>query len=168
MDRAVTPDYILGTHATVTDITQTRGIVGTSLTSVDLTGLTRIELVFAVLPAAGAGGLVLALGLAERRRTFAIATVLGARPRQLRGMVLTEALLLAVTGLAGDALIGSALSEILVKVLTRAFDPPPASLAAPGSYLALTALAAAAAVVGAVLNGVRGAARPGVEELRDL
>ncbi|MFF4730538.1 FtsX-like permease family protein [Streptomyces mirabilis] len=91
----------LGTGATVTDLTQTRGTVGTSLTSVDLAGLTRIELAFAVLLAAGAGGLVLALGLAERRRTFAIATVLGAGRRQLRGMVLTEAILLTVGGLAG-------------------------------------------------------------------
>ncbi|MFE2965930.1 ABC transporter permease [Streptomyces sp. NPDC059340] len=159
----------LGTGATVTDLTQTRGTVGTSLTSVDLAGLTRIELAFAVLLAAGAGGLVLALGLAERRRTFAIATVLGAGPRQLRGMVLTEAILLTVGGLAGGALIGWALSEMLVKVLTGVFDPPPASLAVPGGYLTLTALATAAAVLVAALNGVRRAAgRPAVEELRDL
>jgi putative ABC transport system permease protein len=158
----------LGTAATVTDLTQTRGTVGTSLTSVDLAGLTRIELAFAVLLAAGAGGLVLALGLAERRRTFAIATVLGAKTRQLRGMVLTEALLLAVGGLAGGALIGWALSEMLVKVLTGVFDPPPASLSVPGSYLALTALAALIAVMAAALNGIRRAKRPPVEELRDL
>ncbi|MEH0661070.1 ABC transporter permease [Streptomyces stelliscabiei] len=158
----------LGTGATVTDLTQTRGIVGTSLTSVDLAGLTRIELGFAVLLAAGAGGLVLALGLAERRRTFAIATVLGARSGQLRGMVLTEALLLATGGLAGGALIGWALSEMLVKVLTGVFDPPPASLSVPGGYLALTAGATVAAVLAAALNGIRSAGRPAVEELRDL
>ncbi|MEV7344403.1 FtsX-like permease family protein [Streptomyces sp. NPDC093544] len=158
----------LGTSATVTDLTQTRGTVGTSLTSVDLAGLTRIELAFAVLLAAGAGGLVLALGLAERRRTFAIATVLGARAGQLRGMVLTEALLLAGGGLAGGALIGWGLSEMLVKVLTGVFDPPPASLSVPGTYLVLTGCAAVAAVLAAALNGVRRAARPAVEELRDL
>ncbi|MEU2624366.1 FtsX-like permease family protein [Streptomyces sp. NPDC007157] len=158
----------LGTSATVTDLTQTRGTVGTSLTSVDLAGLTRIELAFAVLLAAGAGGLVLALGLAERRRTFAIATVLGAKERQLRGMVLTEALLLAAGGLAGGALIGWALSEMLVKELTGVFDPPPASLAVPGAYLALTGIAAVAAVLAAALNGIRGARRPAIEELRDL
>ena len=157
-----------GTRATVTDLTQSRGTVGTSLTSVDLAGLTRIELAFAVLLAAGAGGLVLALGLAERRRTFAIATVLGATRRQLRGMVLTEAILLTTGGLAGGALIGWALSEMLVKVLTGVFDPPPAALAVPGAYLALTAFAATAAVLAAALNGVRRAARPAVEELRDL
>ncbi|AZP22851.1 ABC transporter permease [Streptomyces aquilus] len=158
----------LGTGATVTDLTQTRGTVGTSLTSVDLAGLTRIELAFAVLLAAGAGGLVLALGLAERRRTFAIATVLGARARHLRGMVLTEALLLAVGGLAGGALIGWALSQMLVKVLTGVFDPPPADLSVPGAYLALTGTAAVAAIVAAALNGIRKTRRPAVEELRDL
>ncbi|MFF0066904.1 FtsX-like permease family protein [Streptomyces sp. NPDC005279] len=158
----------LGTSATVTDLTQTRGTVGTSLTSVDLAGLTRIELAFAVLLAAGAGGLVLALGLAERRRTFAIVTVLGARARQLRGMVLTEALLLAAAGLAGGAAIGWALSEMLVKVLTGVFDPPPATLSVPGAYLALTAATALLAILAATLNGIRRARRPAVEELRDL
>ncbi|MET8243918.1 FtsX-like permease family protein [Streptomyces sp. NPDC005202] len=158
----------LGTSATVTDLTRTRGAVGTSLTSVDLAGLTRIELAFAVLLAAGAGGLVLALGLAERRRTFAIATVLGARSGQLRGMVLTEALVLTAGGLAGGALIGWALSEMLVKVLTGVFDPPPAALSVPGAYLTLTAGAAVAAVLAAALNGIRTAGRPAVEELRDL
>ncbi|MFF1542263.1 FtsX-like permease family protein [Streptomyces sp. NPDC058291] len=158
----------LGTGATVTDLTQTRGTVGTSLTSVDLAGLTRIELGFAVLLAAGAGGLVLALGLAERRRTFAVATVLGARSGQLRGMVLTEALLLAAGGLGGGALIGWALSDMLVKVLTGVFDPPPAGLSVPGGYLALTACAAVVAVLAAALNGIRSAGRPAVEELRDL
>ncbi|MFD8676981.1 ABC transporter permease [Streptomyces seoulensis] len=158
----------LGTRGTVTDITQTRGTVGTSLTAVDLSGLTRIELVYAVLLAAGAGGLVLALGLAERRRTFAIASVLGARPRQLRGMVLTEALLTAAAGLCGGSLIGWALSHMLVTVLNGVFDPPPASLAVPGTYLALTGLAALTAILGAALNGARRAARPAVEELRDL
>ncbi|MGX4691556.1 FtsX-like permease family protein [Streptomyces sp. JNUCC 63] len=158
----------LGTGARITDLTQTRGTVGTSLTSVDLAGLTRIELAFAVLLAAGAGGLVLALGLAERRRTFAIATVLGAKGHQLRGMVLTEALLLVAGGLAGGALIGWALSEMLVKVLTGVFDPPPARLAVPGSYLTFTAIAALLAVLAAALNGIRRAKRPAVEELRDL
>ncbi|MGW5861275.1 FtsX-like permease family protein [Streptomyces sp. NPDC055239] len=158
----------LGTSATVTDLTQTRGAVGTSLTSVDLAGLTRIELSYAVLLAAGAGGLVLALGLAERRRTFAIATVLGAPRRRLRGMVLTEAALLAGAGLAGGALIGGALARMLVKVLTGVFDPPPATLSVPAAYLTLTVGAAAAAVLAAALNGVRRTTRPAVEELRDL
>ncbi|CAM5272250.1 hypothetical protein SALBM311S_12332 [Streptomyces alboniger] len=83
-------------------------------------------------------------------------------------MVLTEALLLAAGGLAGGTLIGWALSQMLVKVLTGVFDPPPASLSVPGTYLALTASAAVAAILAAALNGIRSTRRPAVEELRDL
>ncbi|TMU92885.1 ABC transporter permease [Streptomyces sp. DASNCL29] len=158
----------LGTTAKVTDITQTRSAVGSSLTSVDLAGLTRIELAFAVLLAAGAGGIVLALGLAERRRTFAIATVLGATRRQLKGLVFSEAAALTTAGLAGGALIGWALTQMLVKVLTGVFDPPPATVAVPWPYLGLTLLAALSAIAAAALNGVRRSTRPAVEELREL
>jgi putative ABC transport system permease protein len=46
----------LGTSAAVTDIAHTRSRVGSSLTAVDLAGLTRVELGFALLLAAAAGG----------------------------------------------------------------------------------------------------------------
>ena len=69
---------MLGTTASVTDIASTRQTVGSSLTAVDLAGLTRVELTFALIMAVAAGGLVFGLGLAERRRTFAIVTALGA------------------------------------------------------------------------------------------
>ncbi|MFF1688359.1 MULTISPECIES: FtsX-like permease family protein [unclassified Streptomyces] len=165
---AATLRHQLGTTATVTDVVGTRSTVGSSLTSVDLTGLTRIELGFAVLLAAASGGIVLALGLAERRRTFAITTVLGATRRQLRGLVLSEAAVMTAGGLAGGALIGWALSEMLVKVLTGVFDPPPATIAVPWSYLTLTVLAAVAAIAAAALNAARLSSRPAVEELREL
>lgn len=77
----------VGAMVTVTDLTQVRTQVRSGLTSFNLTGLTRLELTFAVLLAAGAGGLVLAAGFAERRRTLAIISVLGGRPRQLRSLV---------------------------------------------------------------------------------
>ncbi|MET8178341.1 FtsX-like permease family protein [Streptomyces sp. NPDC005336] len=158
----------LGTTAKVTDITRTRSAVGSSLTSVDLAGLTRIELAFAVLLAAGAGGIVLALGLAERRRTFAIATVLGATRRQLRGLVFSEAAALTAAGMAGGALIGWSLTQMLVKVLTGVFDPPPEAVAVPWPYLGLTLLTALTAIAAAALSGVRRSTRPAVEELREL
>lgn len=158
----------VGTTATVTDVTQSRSKVGSSLTSVDLAGLTRIELGFAVLLAAASGGIVLALGLAERRRTFAITTVLGATRRQLRGLVLAEAAVMTAGGLAGGAVIGWALSQMLVKVLTGVFDPPPAAIAVPWTYLALTVVAAVAAIAAAALNSARRSSRPAVEELREL
>jgi putative ABC transport system permease protein len=158
----------LGATAKVTDLTQSRSQVGSSLTSVDLSGLTRFELAFAVLIAAGAGGLVLALGLAERRRAFAIASVLGAGRRQLRGLVLSEAAVVTAGGLAGGGLIAWLLSLMLVKVLTGVFDPPPSAIAVPWPYLSITVLVALAAIVAGALLSARRSTRPAVEELREL
>jgi putative ABC transport system permease protein len=104
-----------------------------------LAGLTRIELGFGLLLAAASGGLVLALGLAERRRSFAIANALGATRRQLRSFVLSEAAILITCGMVGGAALGWLLSRMLVGVLTGVFDPPPAALAVPWSYLVATA-----------------------------
>ncbi|MFD7154176.1 ABC transporter permease [Kribbella sp. NPDC059898] len=158
----------LGDSAKVTDLTQVRAQVGSSLTSVDLAGLTRFELAFAVLIAAGAGGLVLALGLAERRRTFAIATVLGARRAQLRGLVLSEALAVTVGGLIGGALVAWGLSGMLIKVLTGVFDPPPSTAAVPWPYLSATLVVAVAAIAVGALASAQRSTRPAVEELREL
>jgi putative ABC transport system permease protein len=158
----------LGATSKVTDLTQSRSQVGSSLTSVDLSGLTRFELAFAVLIAAGAGGLVLALGLAERRRAFAIASVLGAGRRQLRGLVLSEAAVVTAGGLAGGGLIAWLLSRMLVKVLTGVFDPPPSAIAVPWPYLSITVLVALAAIVAGALLSARRSTRPAVEELREL
>jgi putative ABC transport system permease protein len=129
----------VGTSATVTDIATTRGTVGSSLTAVSLAGLTRIELGFGLLLAAASGGLVLALGLAERRRSFAIANALGATRRQLRSFVSAEAAMLIICGVAGGGALGWLLSRMLVSVLTGVFDPPPTALSVPWSYLGATA-----------------------------
>ncbi|MEV5721721.1 FtsX-like permease family protein [Amycolatopsis mediterranei] len=158
----------LGPGPAVTDLTQTRAQVGSSLTSVNLQGLTRLELAFAVLLAAGAGGIVLAVGLAERRRALAIMAVLGANRRQLRGLVLGEGLLLGAGGLLGGAAIAWGLARMLVTVLTGVFDPPPSAIAVPWTYLAATAAAVVAALVAAALLSARASTRPAVEELRDL
>ncbi len=125
----------VGPTAAVTDISTVRGTVGSSLTSVDLSGLTRVELGFAVVLAAAAGGLVVALGLAERRRTLAIMSALGARRRDLRAAVAGETTLLGLAGVAGGVLLGAELSQMLVKVLTGVFDPPPSVISVPWTYL---------------------------------
>jgi putative ABC transport system permease protein len=158
----------LGPTAAVSDIASTRKVVGSSLTAVDLDGLTRLELAFALALSVAAGGLVLALGLAERRRSAAIATALGASTRQLRGVVLAEAAVLAVPGLAAGALLGLALSQLLVRVLAGVFDPPPAALAVPWSYLAALGLGTLVALIGAGVWAAQAARRPAVEVLRDL
>ena len=152
--------------ARVTDLGQARQSVGSSLTAVDLGGLTRLELGFAVLLLAAATGLVMALGLADRRRTFAILTSLGARPRQLGAFLWAEGLLVLVGGgLAGTAL-GFGVAAMLVKVLTGVFDPPPEALAIPWPYLALLAAAATLSTASAVLGAQVASGRSATAAMR--
>lgn len=158
----------LGTSATVTDLTQARAGIGSSLTAVDLAGLTKVELTFALVLVAAAGGLVLALGLAERRRTFAIAAALGANRRQLRGFVVGEAAVVTTGGLIGGALAGWGLSQMLVTVLTGVFDPPPDQLAVPWAYLGTVVVSSVGAIAVAAALAGRTSRQPAIERLREL
>jgi putative ABC transport system permease protein len=134
----------VGTSASVGTINDARGLVGSSLTSVDLTRLTRLELAFALLIAAASAGLVVGLGLSERRRAIAIATGLGANARQTLRFGLAEPAYVLLVGTVCGMASGWGLSYLLVKVLTGVFDPPPQAIAAPWGYL--TGLVACAAV----------------------
>jgi putative ABC transport system permease protein len=158
----------LGDNVRVTDIESARRIVGSSLSAVDLSTLTRIELAFALALSAATAGLLLALGFAERRRTFALASALGARRRQVASLVWAEVGLVGVLGVAFAAILGTALSQLLVTVLTHVFDPPPDHLTVPWPYLVgVTGLAVAClAVAGAI--GITAARRPAMAVLRDL
>jgi len=159
---------LLGTSATVTDINSVRKSVGSSLTAVDLAGLTRVELSFALVLAAAAGGLVFALGLSERRRTFAIVSALGAKPRHLRRMIFSEAGVLIVVGALTGALLGWVLAEMLVKVLTGVFDPPPSVIAIPWLYLTTVGVITIGAVAAVSAAAARIARRPAISVLREL
>jgi putative ABC transport system permease protein len=134
---------------------------------VDLSGLTRIELTFAVLLSIASGGLVLALGLAERRRSQAVLRVLGASDRQVRGTVLTEGAVTTGGGLLLGAALGAAVSVMLVRVLTGVFDPPPDVLTVPWTYLGLTVAVTVAAMGGAVALAAARGVRPAVAWLRE-
>ena len=156
----------VGTSATVTDIGSSRKIIGSSLTAVDLTGLTHLELTFALALAVGATGLSLWLGLTERKRNYAIAAALGAKSRDLGGFVLAETAAVTLTGLALGGVLALTLSVMLVKVLHGVFDPPPEHPLAPTAYLllllALTLVSAGAAAM-LTLRAVRS---PDLEILR--
>jgi len=158
----------LGTSVTVTDLTHTRRVIASSLTAVDLSGLTQVELGFALALAATATGLVLWLGFNERRRTFAIVHALGARPRQLGAFVWSEAGYVLGVGLALGAVGGALLSQALVKILTGVFDPPPDVLAVPWSYLIIATAVGVGAVVVAAALAVREASEPQLSVLRDV
>ncbi len=158
----------IGTTATVTDLVTSRKIVGSSLTAVDLAGLTRVELGFALALAGAATGLTLWLGLLERRRTFAVASALGATPRQLGAFVWAEVGIVTIAGLAAGTITAWALSNMLVKVLQGVFDPPPSALAVPWVYLALLGAISTAATAAAARLALINARRPHVELLRSL
>lgn len=158
----------LGGTVQVSDIQTTRTVIGSSLTAVDLGGLTRVELGFALVLIAAATGLVPALGFTERRRTFALAGVLGARRRQLAAFVWSEAIVTALIGALMGAALGATLSQMLVKVLTGVFDPPPTRLTVPWAYLGGGAAVAVAVTLAAAGHAVAKARRPPLEVLRNL
>ena len=159
---------LAGSSASVSDINTNRALIASSLTSVELRGLTRVELAFALVLVAAATGLLLWLGLADRRRTFAIAHALGARSRQLGGFVWTETCFVTAGGIALGAVSAGGLTWMLVKLLTGVFDPPPAHAAVPWTYLAALGAIALLAVIAAGITTLRALGRPPLETLRDL
>lgn len=154
--------------AKVTDIGSAQRLISSSLTSVDLHGLTRLELVLAVLLIMGATGLIMALGLAERRRNFAILEALGASSRQLGAFIWSESLLILTGGGVIGTVLGLGVAQILVKVLTGVFDPPPEHLYIPWSYMMILAAAAVSSTILAVWLMKNITRRPVIEELRTL
>jgi putative ABC transport system permease protein len=154
--------------ARVTDIGSVQRLIGSSLTAVDLRGLTSLELTFAILLVAGAMGLILALGLAERRRTFALLAALGARSSQLGAFLWSEGVVIQVGGAIIGIALGFAIAQVLVTILTGVFDPPPEALSVPWLYLLVLVAAAIASMVAAVLSAQAVSQRPVVEALRDL
>jgi putative ABC transport system permease protein len=123
-----------------------------SITTVDLRGISRIEEVFALLLAVAAMALFVGVGLAERRQELATMAAVGASLRQVSAFLWSEAVLVLTAALALAALLGWLLAEMLVAMLQHVFDPPPDHLAASWPFLAgLAGAALAGAVVAAAL-----------------
>jgi putative ABC transport system permease protein len=154
--------------AKVTRIGSTQAVISSSLTAVSVSGLTRLELTFAAAFVAAATGLVMALGIAERRRTFAILSALGAKSKHLGAFLWSEGLLILISGLLIGSALGFGVADMLVKVLTGVFDPPPESLVVPWSYLALLAVSAVVSTTAAVLGTRAVIGRSKTEYLREL
>ena len=151
----------------VSDIGQAAHLIGSSLTAVNLRGLTAIELVFAVIMAAAAAGLILAIGFIERRRNFAILSAIGAKPSQLGAFLWSEGVLILVGGVVFGLVWGITTAWMLVRLLTGVFDPPPEALSIPWGYLAVVLFFVATSIVVAVLLA-RPSAIGDAQELRDL
>jgi putative ABC transport system permease protein len=106
-----------------------------SITTVDLRGVSKILEAFTILLAAAAMGLFIALGQIERRHEFATMAALGARLREIRAFGWSEAAIVLVASVPLAAGLGWLLSEMLIAMLQHAFDPPPDHLAVPWTFL---------------------------------
>ena len=115
-----------------------------SITTIDLTGISRLEQAFAIVLAAAAMWLFVNLVVSERRHEFATMAALGASLRDIGAFVRSEAVAVLGAALALAALLGWLLAEMLIAMLQHVFDPPPDRLAIPWGFLALLALAALA------------------------
>jgi len=136
----------------VDDIEHQTAQTVSSITTVDLTGISHIEEAFVIGLAAGAMALFVALAISERRRELAIMASLGAPLREVATFVWSEAALVLGAAIVLAAGLGWLLSKMLVAMLQHVFDPPPDHLAIPWGFLAgLGGAAIAAAVVATAL-----------------
>jgi putative ABC transport system permease protein len=144
-------------HATAADGTIVKSITDqtpqtvSSITTVDLRGISRIEEAFTIALAAAAMVLFVALAVIERRHEFATMAAVGATLRSISAFVWSEAALVLAAALLLAAGLGVALALMLVAMLQHVFDPPPDALAVPWPYLGELAGAAV------VATGVAGA-----------
>jgi putative ABC transport system permease protein len=166
--RAIVPMVSPLSGISVRSVDQQLTATLTGLSAIDLSGLTRLELTLALLLAAAASGIVLALGLAERRRTFAIAVAIGAKRRQLAAFVWSEVVFIFTGGIVLGSITGWTIADVITKLLTGVFDPPPDHLSVPVGYLIILLSVTLLSGIGAVLTSLRAASRPQMEVLRDL
>lgn len=125
---------------------QTRETVS-SITTVNLSGISRIEEIFAIVLTAAAVALYIALVLSERRHELATMVAVGESLRGIGAFVWSEVALVVGFGLALAAPLGLALSLMLVAMLQHVFDPPPDALVLPWAFLAQLAGAAVLALI---------------------
>jgi putative ABC transport system permease protein len=143
----------------VDNISNQSARTSSSITTVDLTGISHIEQAFAIVLAAAAMALFVALGISERRQEFATMAAIGAPLSRISAFLWTEAAIVLTVGLALAVGLGWLLSQMLVAILQHVFDPPPDSLAVPWAFLGGLAGAAIIATLLATALASRGIRR---------
>ncbi len=138
--------------AVVKNISDQATQTASSITTVGLRGISRIEEAFALLLAAGALILYSVMAFAERRQELATMAALGKKPRRIAKFIWTEIVLIVVVAAALASVLGWILAEMLIAMMQHAFDPPPDHLAIPWGFLgALTLVVVAGAALAAIV-----------------
>ena len=145
--------------AIVKNISDQATQTASSITTVGLRGISRIEETFALLLAAGALILYSVMAFAERRQELATMAALGKKPRSIAQFIWTEIILIVVVAAALASVLGWLLAEMLIAMMQHAFDPPPDHLAGPWGFLGALALVVVAGAVLAALVAQRSIAR---------
>ncbi|HKB20352.1 MAG TPA: ABC transporter permease [Gaiellaceae bacterium] len=141
---------------TVKDIRQQSVQTVSSITTVQLRGISRIEEAFLVVLVAAGMALFVSVGLAERRQELVTMLALGASVRRTASFLWSEAVIVLVAALALATVLGWLLAKMLVAMLQHLFDPPPDHLALPWMFLAgLGGIALVAGIIAAGLSTVQ-------------
>jgi putative ABC transport system permease protein len=154
------------TGVKISEIGSVQRIINSGITSVDLRGLTSLEIVFAIVLLACSVGLVLALGMAERKRNFAVLKMIGAGKKELDAFIRGETWVIFTGGVGAGAILGLGVAWMLVKVLSGVFDPPPEFLSIPWSYLGILLATALVSALAASSLTSRLTRQSAVEEIR--
>ncbi len=121
-----------------------------SLTALNVNGLVGLDALYVFLLSAATIAMFVFGLMLQRRREYVILRAQGLRLRELHLLVLAEAALVTVCGLAAGLLIGSGIAFLLVQILRALFILDPA-VAFPVARIAmLTALVLAATMVSAL------------------
>ncbi|HEX5926471.1 MAG TPA: FtsX-like permease family protein [Baekduia sp.] len=117
-----------------------------SLTALNVHGLVDLDWLYTLLMS-GAVIAIFVFGLMlERRREYVTLRAQGMRTGEVRSLVLGEAAVVAISGLAAGLLLGTGMAALLVHVLRPLFILRP-SLALPGRDIVLLAVLAGAATL---------------------
>jgi putative ABC transport system permease protein len=123
-----------------------------SLVALDVRGLVRLDSLYTLLMSAAAIAIFVFGLMLQRRREYLTLRALGMQSREIRALVVAEALLVSVCGIAAGVLVGAAMASLLVHVLRPLFVLDPrltVPAAAVGGLAALALVTALAAALGA-------------------
>ena len=121
----------------VQDIDTTIVKTGSSLTSLNITGLGAIESVYTLLIASVGLGIFLMAMVYQRAREFGTMRALGGNAAQVSRFLWSESLTIGLLALAIGAVIGFLLSPIFVRLLNALFTIPPTDISVPWTTLAV-------------------------------